>query len=207
MCVLQCALAYCPAAFNYLQFAYSAPAPLFVGGNVLSSETGTHQGCPLGPLDFALAIQPVLDDLRDKGELIWSSWYLDDGILVGSPEKVAEAFTWLQLQLAERGLVVNQQKCEAWGPRMAPFAQAHPTVACCHWGPGSGTKVLGCPVNYPQSTEFAEAHWKTTCAKLEQTVQQVTQVTDLQVAHHLLRTMLDACQVTHLLRATAQMQG
>ena len=107
--VLQSALAYCPAAFNYLQFAYSAPAPLFVGGSMLSSETGTHQGCPLGPLGFALAIQPILEELQDKGELIWSSWYPDDGILVGSPEKVSEAFTWLQIQLANRGLEVNQR--------------------------------------------------------------------------------------------------
>ena len=169
---------------------------------MLSSETGTHQGCPLGPLGFALAIQPVLEELQDKGELIWSSWYLDDGILLGSPEKVSEAFTWLQLKLAERGLVINQQKCEAWGPRVAPFSATHPTVACCEWGPGSGTKVLGCPVNFPQSTDFAEAHWKATCTKLEHTVQRVTQVTDLQMAHHLLRTTLDACKVTHLLRAT-----
>ena len=151
---------------------------------------------------FALAIQPILEELQDRGELIWSSWYLDDGIFVGSPEKVSEAFIWLQIQLADRGLVVNQKKCEAWGPRTAPFSQLHPTVACSKWEPGTGTKVLGCPVNFPQSTEFSDAHWKETCTKLEQTVQQVTQVTDLQVAHHLLGTTLDACKVTHLLRAT-----
>ena len=45
--VLQSALAYCPAAFNYLNFAYRAPAPLFVGGQVLASETGTPR-LPVG---------------------------------------------------------------------------------------------------------------------------------------------------------------
>ena len=112
---------------------------------MLSSETGTHQGCPLGPLGFALAIQPVLEELQDKGELIWSSWYLDDGSLLGSPEKVSEAFTWLQLKLAERGLGRNQQKCEAWGPRVAPFSATHPTVACCEWGRGVAPKYWGVP--------------------------------------------------------------
>ena len=200
--VLQSALAYWPAAFNYLNFAYRAPGPLFVGGQVLASETGTHQGCPLGPLWFALAIQPILEDLADRSELIWSSWYLDDGILIGSPEKVADAFGKLSIQLGDRGLAINAAKCEAWGPRTAPFALQHPTVPQAPWEPDSGTKVLGCPINYPQSTGFSDRLWQSTCKSLDRAVQHVTQVTGLQVAHHLLRSTLDGCKVTHLLRAT-----
>ena len=128
----------------------------------MSSETGTHQGCPLGPLGFALAIQPLLEDLVDRGELVWSTWYLDDGILIGSPEKVAEAFTKLRQGLAERGLVINEFKCEIWGPRVAPFAEAHPQVQQIPWQPDSGTKVLGCPVNYPRTAGFSDAFWSTT---------------------------------------------
>jgi hypothetical protein len=53
--VLQAAARLAPAAYNFLAFAYSRTAPLFTGGQMLTSETGTHQGCPLGPLGFALA--------------------------------------------------------------------------------------------------------------------------------------------------------
>ena len=50
-----------PAAFNYLRFTYGAAAPLYVGGTSLISQTGTHQGCPLGPAAFASGIQPVVE--------------------------------------------------------------------------------------------------------------------------------------------------
>ena len=42
--LLRGALHDAPATFNYLRYAYSGPAPLYVGDSVLSSQTGTHQG-------------------------------------------------------------------------------------------------------------------------------------------------------------------
>ena len=71
------------------------------------SRTGTHQGCPLGPLGFALAIQPTLEKLQNTSGLVWQSWYLDDGLLVGSPEAVARAFQMLKVDLGGVGLTVN----------------------------------------------------------------------------------------------------
>ena len=50
---------------------------------MLRSREGTHQGCPLGPLGFALGVQPVIAGLRGIPGLVWQSWYLDDGILLG----------------------------------------------------------------------------------------------------------------------------
>jgi hypothetical protein len=57
--VLQEAGGHCPTLFNYLRFNYQLHAPLFCGGEVLSSQAGVHQGCPLGPVGFALAIHPI----------------------------------------------------------------------------------------------------------------------------------------------------
>ena len=112
--LLQAALHYTPAAYNYLSFAYSQPAFLFSGGTSFRSETGTHQGCPLGPLGFALGIQPVIEQLASHGQLIWSTWYLDDGLLVGSPEQVLSAFAFLRAEFESRGLHINTAKCETW---------------------------------------------------------------------------------------------
>ena len=83
------AAARAPAVYPFLAFAYSGAVPLYSGDSPLHSRTGTHQGCPMGPLGFALGIQPVIEEAA-KG-LLWSSWYLDDGLLVGTPSAVSAA--------------------------------------------------------------------------------------------------------------------
>ena len=65
-----------PSVLNYLRFAYRTPAPLFTSGGVIMSSRGTHQGCPLGPLGFALGIHPIVTALQKEAGLIWSSWKL-----------------------------------------------------------------------------------------------------------------------------------
>ena len=63
----------CPSAFNYLRYAYATAAPLFLGdGSTIQSTRGTHQGCPLCSLGFALGIQSVVEDLHKKGGLLWT---------------------------------------------------------------------------------------------------------------------------------------
>ena len=54
-----------PSLYNYLRFAYGRTATLNVDQGVsIPSLAGTHQGCPLGPIGFALAIQPTLEKLQ-----------------------------------------------------------------------------------------------------------------------------------------------
>ena len=54
-----------PALARIAYFLYSGPAVLYFGqkGQILSL-CGTHQGCPLGGLFFALAIHPLLTELK-----------------------------------------------------------------------------------------------------------------------------------------------
>ena len=68
--ILSAAALRTPTCFNYLRFAYGTPAPLYIGGQTLFSLTGTHQGCPLGPLGFALGLQDVLEDLQSRAGLL-----------------------------------------------------------------------------------------------------------------------------------------
>lgn len=200
--LLKASLHYTPSVYNYLRFAYGTDVPLHLGNGIkLQSRTGTHQGCPLGPLGFALAIHPVVEKLQREAGLVWNSWYLDDGLLVGSPDAVSKAFRILKDDLGAIGLHVNQRKCEVWGPAAHLFLAAHEGVAHTPWEPATGITVLGIPVCYPESQAYSKALWARINERLEMTVQMVTSLVDAQLAHHLLRMCLDGCKVNHLLRA------
>ena len=199
--VLQGALELCPAAFNFLRFAYSERAPLFTGGKLLWSKEGTHQGCPLGPLGFALGIHPVLLELARTPGVKWQSWYLDDAILLGDAQHIAAALLEVQERMALRGLRLNLNKCELWGPGVSNWTG--PEVKKIDWEPTSGLVVLGIPINFPGSTAFAERFWAELLAKLQAATEHLAaRQIGSQSMHHLLRKCLDGCKVTHLLRST-----
>ena len=122
-----------PTAYNYLHYAYTSAAPLYVGDTIIESRQGTHQGCPLGLLGFALGIQDIVEDLQKNAGLIWSGWYLDDGILIGSSSNVAHNFRTVADALRERGLTINNRKCEVWGPGASDFAGVHTEVRVIPW--------------------------------------------------------------------------
>jgi hypothetical protein len=203
--VLQGALHYCPAAYNFLLTAYRTKAPLFSGGRVLWSEEGTHQGCPLGPLGFALGIQPVLEMVQERHQLHWQSWYLDDGILFGSPDAIAASLHTLKDELEPRGLQINLSKCQLWGPGVGRWTG--PDLEVVPWSAKEGVTILGVPINYPGSQAYADKYWVQVVEKLRRAVQRVTDLVDPQCAHHLLRKCLDGCKVTHLLRSTDTYKG
>ena len=190
-----------PSLYNFLRYAYGTSVPLHLGSSLVMSETGTHQGCPLGPVGFALGIQDPLGQLSTQGGLLWNSWYLDDGCLVGTPESLNQAYPFLQEAFAERGLQLNAAKCRLWGPA-ACLATGCDGVPVTPWTPEEGITLLGCPIAYPGSTTHVERRWNAVPVDLKRATERVTQVVDTQVAHHLLQACLDACKVNHLLRAT-----
>ena len=199
--VLRAATHYTPALYHYLKTCYSNTVPLFCGGRVLASQEGTHQGCPLGPLGFAVGIHPILEAVCKETLLHWQVWYLDDGLLIGDPSNVGRALEMLSTRLEAIGLSVNFSKCELWGPAQDSWTGS-PEIHKVPWTPGSGLVILGTPVNYPNTTTFADGFWKDVTGRLREAVQKVTDMVDLQCAHHLLRKCLDACKVNHLLRTT-----
>eukprot|EP00973_Karenia_brevis_P062337 8669936-Karenia_brevis.AAC.1 len=69
----------------------------------------------MGPLLFAAALQPVLQKLRARSgssrlDLVFS--YLDDAVLAGTDQAVAEALQSLQQLVQPLGLRLNTSKCE-----------------------------------------------------------------------------------------------
>ena len=53
----------CPSIYSLAHLAYRAPSPLYVGTSLIWSCSGVQQGDPLGPLLFALTINPFIKNL------------------------------------------------------------------------------------------------------------------------------------------------
>ena len=76
---------------RWAEWCYGRPSKLFFEGVVISSEVGVQQGDPVGPLLFALALQPVLNQLANTPGLELAFSYLDDLVLAGEQSAVASA--------------------------------------------------------------------------------------------------------------------
>ena len=70
---------------------------------------GVHQGDPLGPLLFAILLQPILIELQELYGLRLSAWYLGNGTLFGTRTALSQAWDVIATQHS-RGLVLNQEK-------------------------------------------------------------------------------------------------
>jgi hypothetical protein len=132
---------------------------------------------------------------------MWSSWYLDDGILVGSPDKIQAALSYLETQSAQLGLALNRRKCVLWGPG-ASHVPDKQTLTVRDWDKGEGITVLGLPVDPPGSHSALRDAWTQSAAALDKVLDLVTRLPDAQLGHHLLRACADGCRINHLLRGS-----
>ena len=90
-CVLRSTESEAPTLYNFQRLTLTRSAPLYASGRILYSECGVPQGCPMGPVGFSLGIHSTLRHITNHMGLIWNVWYLDDGILVGDPDKIGHA--------------------------------------------------------------------------------------------------------------------
>ena len=82
-----------PGLFGWVQYSYSTGATLFSGTNIVMATAGVQRGDPLGPLLFALVMQPLLRTLKSVFGLTTGA-YLDDLTIAGPQSRVAEAIWW-----------------------------------------------------------------------------------------------------------------
>ena len=97
-----------PEIYKFCHLSYSQPTKLKYGSRSISSEEGTQQGDPLGPLLFCITIQPLLDKLRR--ELVVGNI---DNIAIGVHiSTVDEDVTIIKRNRPSLGLHLNITKCE-----------------------------------------------------------------------------------------------
>ena len=97
-----------PGALPMLFQCYRNESVLMFHESKVSSQSGVQQGDPLGPMAFCLGIQPMVESLTSGLNL----WYLDDGILAGSPEAVLRDICIILSSRPSTGLSLNSSKCE-----------------------------------------------------------------------------------------------
>ena len=211
-----------PAAAPWLQWCYAQEVPLYCQGKLLClSRTGVHQGDALGPLGFALGLDEALDACATEiRALQWCTWYLDDGIAIGTAAEICRFWDTLVPALARVGLLINPRKCQLWGPGLELAtnglarlpAHAMPSAAMSDvpalpFVPGTGISVLGTPIHVAGDEAFANATWEKTVDSGISMLERLRLVADGQTRHGLVRHCLDACKVMHLLRATPLTSG
>jgi hypothetical protein len=128
---------------------------LYNHSELIYSSCGVQQGDPLGPLLFSLALRPIIDSIRDLNPRL-NLWYLDDGIIVGSPALLQAAWDIIRLRGPEVGLHPNPGKCEwIWLDhfRSAPCPlTSGSSPAQIPLTPLIDLSILGVPLGPPNST-------------------------------------------------------
>jgi hypothetical protein len=206
-----------PSSYNWLAWCYGQPTPLYCQGRELARSTaGVHQGDAMGPLGFSLALEQALDQCsKQERRLPWCTWYLDDGLIVGALEPIADYLAALVPALQNIGLQINLTKCSLWGPGIQtaadPVDNVPDALDICHplrhipitpYGGGAGITVLGVPCDAPGQGTHAGGVWGRAVDATLHVLSRLRQLPDGQIRHCLVRYCLDACKVNHLMRST-----
>jgi len=173
------------------RWCYTSPSNLVFENQSISSEVGVQQVDPLGPLLFALALQPVLQELAAQSdsadpnglELVFP--YLDDCCLAGGEEAVARALATLKSSTARLGLQLCPDKCELI-PAAGPNASINASLFPSHVATRADAcfELLGGPVG---NEESCNGHMPKRVAKATELLKAIGELPDLQVALMLLR--------------------
>ena len=190
-----------PELYAWAAWCYGEQTRLFCGNTHIPSECGVQQGDPLGPLLFALALQPVLRDLhgtRSAGGLQLVFSYLDDLCLAGEQAAVSQALAILTASAARIGLQLNAEKCE-----IIPTARQQHTINRSLFPPsfvfkGDGNfELLGGPIG---SDEFCNEHTQNRVDKACKLLSALGELPDPQVALLLLRQCASFGKLVYSLR-------
>ena len=133
---------------TWLECCYGGRPQLHLEDKYISSCSGVQQGDPPGLLEFAVALQPIVDMNNTKvPNLKINSWYLDDRTLVGSPSDLTLALSIIEQEGPPRRLRLNRAKSLFFSP--------NPTSAISNTLPteiplaDEGFSLLGRPMGPP----------------------------------------------------------
>ena len=180
-----------PKAYNWSKWLYEEKTPLLFSNFIIWSETGVQQGDPLGPLLFCAAIHPILEKINRECNLDINAWYMDDGNLLCSPEKLFKALEILSTELPKIGLHLNPSKSE-WitssdikGPEGVPITPKDQLI------------ILGVPLG---SKEFCLSYLDGIIHSNSTIAEKLLNLDDSQISMWLFRFGISFASIVHLLR-------
>ena len=188
-----------PAVAPWAEWCYSHHTKLLFQGEALTSEAGVQQGDPLGPLLFALALQPSLC-AAGRSQLDLCFAYLDDVCLAGDYTAVSAALGRLVNAARQVGLHLNVGKCE-----LTTLGGPNTNLDSSLFPPGlrinhSGEFVLlGSALGSPS---FCHQHTKQRAMQTEPLLQALGQLPDSQTALMLLRHCASWSKLVYSSRVT-----
>ena len=189
-----------PGLARWAEWCYGRPSNLFFDGMVIKSQVGVQQGDPLGPLFFALALHPVLEQVGNIPGLDLSFSYLDDMVMAGKQSAVASGIAQLKTSAGSLGLRLNMSKCELVpavpggdGITWELFDQSMPRkLDGCF-------KLLGAPIG---TAEYCQSLTDKRAAKVQGSLDAIGELPDPQVALALLRSCASFGKMVFSARAT-----
>ncbi|CAE8622584.1 unnamed protein product [Polarella glacialis] len=168
---------------------------------------------PLGPLLFALAVQPLTSLLRgfavNGNKLDLDIFFLDDGVLAGDLRVVSAALQLGQSHCAALGLKLNLGERELILPGATTAEDLESLIlqsilvdedtGASKVGLRGNFELLGAAVG---QKEFCESFAASKVAKATKLLDELSKLEDPQVATRLLRNCAGVCKVTHSMRTT-----
>ena len=187
-----------PALSPWIECCYGCQPLLHFGSHCLLSCIGVQQGDPLGPLSFALTLQPIVEQIKQEvPNLLINSWYLDDGTLCGSPDDLLAALNIIEREGPSFGLHLNRSKSLLFIPPSCsgsmpsnPLPPDLPTTS-------EGFLLLGCPVGSPA---FCASSASDRVEKIRSLIHLLPSLEDAHTESTLLRSCLSLPKLAFLLR-------
>ena len=195
--MLQEVRAQIPSLSPWMECCYGNHSLLHLQDVSIHSCCGVQQGDPLGPLGFALALQPIIEQISSRvPNLKVNAWYLDDGTLVGSPSDLFQALSIIELEGPTMGLSLNRSKSLLFTSGNINFAfnPLPPDIPRAVEGFG----LLGCPVGSPS---FCRSFVLKRVEKIGTCLQRLPDLQDSQMESTLLRFCLSLPKISFSLRS------